>query len=272
MNRFLKKAVASVLAVTMAFGGTVSAFADGNPNDVNGDGKVTLVAFGDSMANGYGLDGYENNNGYMNQNKDLIVNMTTKFENTPNSYVKLFGEYLDADNIYDLAVSGYRAEDVHAVLTDDADVLNIILDNYNSDNDGIFDKNWRNLQSVHGGSNDAEVWVNTREAWYEYINEADVITLALGNNNFGTFMTSRLCALLSQFGFDLGGTMYDSDWRERLDAVADPRLASVAKDVYSKLFNYLMKQFEAQGVGAEMSSQESLTQMSARCSGRAAAR
>ena len=119
------KIISMIMVFAMMFGmsaTTISAISWNHADHVheNGKDKITYVSIGDSMTNGYGLEGYDGMSGIVNYAKDSYAN---KFAALLAGYT---GEIKDDQVIFEgsnaivdhrqLAMSGMRAEDLNWVL------------------------------------------------------------------------------------------------------------------------------------------------------------
>lgn len=162
------KIISMIMVFAMMFGmsaTTISAISwtHADHTHENGKEKITYVSIGDSMTNGYGLEGYDGMSGIVNYAKDSYAN---KFAAWLAGYT---GEIADNQVIFEgyngvvdhrqLAMSGLRAEDLNWILQfDETNETNInaMLDMYYWD------------YCYHGvfGWNDS-YGVNLRPWWYE---------------------------------------------------------------------------------------------------------
>lgn len=125
--------------------------------------EYSYVSLGDSVVNGYGMDGYSSDvRGYKQKVKT--------------AYPYLVAQELDAD-LTQLAFSGFRAEELHYVLDEEY---------YGDDflyacfyDDPLFER--------CGGGID-----KLRREYKAAIEDADYITLQIGSNNFGTYLQMQL--------------------------------------------------------------------------------
>ena len=221
LSRVLRSGVAMLLALCMVVGFIpTAAFATEEP-------AKKYVSLGDSMTNGYGLEGYDGNTGVEDYGAD--------------SYANQFAAEIGAEHAQ-LAMSAMRAEDLHWLLEvdyDDPAVVSVIEtleadEDYYSDYDNIeaFDALWYSVftngdfwtwyELVHdyrfdaaayciegkdetdGGAFDANYKVaynayNDVEAlqvvaayYQKSVKEADIVSLGMGNGNFGVFMFGRI--------------------------------------------------------------------------------
>lgn len=152
--------------------------------------KVKYVSLGDSMANGYGLTGYGNVNGYL--------------EESPDAYPAKLAEYFGWD-LTQLAMSAMRAEDLHYILE------------YGKENayqgDGYTKSEFINGRFVSncGGVQAAA------DTYQSAVADADVITLGIGNANFGVFLLGRITNALGV----LGGNPSSDAWIDFEDAIRE---------------------------------------------------
>ena len=166
MNRVFKRALALLLALTLLAGLGVC-FATEEPSE-----DLRLVSLGDSVANGYGTQGYfENGN-------NTVRGYKTKLPYAfPTIVARELGIDVESENYQQLAFSGFRPEELHHVLDasypgDDYTRLYFYEDPL--------------LERCGGGID------RMREDFARYISEADIITLNIGANNFGTFMQMQI--------------------------------------------------------------------------------
>ena len=96
-----KRILAATIALSMSLSASSAVFA------ADGSEPLKYVSLGDSMTNGYGLEGYNGNNGVLDYGY---------------SYADLFADWLEDEDYadvvehYQLAMSGCRAEDLHWLL------------------------------------------------------------------------------------------------------------------------------------------------------------
>ena len=178
-----------VLVMTFAmllstFAPTLGVFAE---NINNGAKEIEsnekhYVSIGDSMANGYGFDGYQQGNDGVN-----IINNQGKFYGA-GAYPLQFEKHLKEQG-YDvthtkLASSALRAED-----------LLYLLDGRDTPADDWFDQ----VNYYTGIDND-----DVLKAFYQdAVKDADIITLGIGNASFGAFFLSRVTSMLGVMGGSL---------------------------------------------------------------------
>ena len=191
------------------------------------------VALGDSMSNGYGLNGY-----FLSLHDDGTecidgsctlshesVGVNGLLQTDTSAWPSLFaGEQGLA--LTQLSMSGLRAEDVLYLLTWGTEEESY-ADDYTlrAGVEGRFDDERLALLPDMAGQTGVEA---VARYYQQSVKDADVITLSLGYNNFGTFLTSRLCYEISQMGFDLGGTDYETDLQALLNAYEEADAAQTA--------------------------------------------
>ena len=214
MNNKSKKwrsAIAMVLVVCMLFSiFPTAAFAT--------EPKKQYVSLGDSMTNGLGLENYDNY-GYLAE--------------PVGSYPVLLESKYNWD-LTQLAISSLRAEDVLNLLT------------FTGENGAIEgDLYWEEIVNTTCENSDrVSQAVGVVAANYQQaVNNADVISLQLGNNNFTTFMTQKLkyeLSVLTDGALNLGvGNEYanaitSADIAERV-ALLSPEAAEYVDEVYAML-------------------------------------
>lgn len=155
------------------------------------DEKVKYVSFGDSMANGYGLTGYGNVNGYL--------------EESPDAYPHKVAEHFGWDLTHQLAMSAMRAEDLHYILEYGKEGA------YTGDD-------YTQSEFVNGRfRRDCGGVENAANVYQSAATDADVITLGIGNANFGVFLLGRITNALGV----LGGNPADDAWIDFEDAIRE---------------------------------------------------
>ena len=183
----------SLVMLLSAFGPTLNVFAEALHNHAEGDTKTTIdyVSLGDSMTNGIGMNGYDStgHNGYL--------------EIAPDSYPAQFADWLKGEtgkdvNLTQLATSAARVEDVFYILTRGTE--NEIAPDYWTQRELLANPDrWGDSRYGHGidnlpkheGHND-----KVADVFQEAITNADVISLATGNGNFGVFLMGRIMNLV----------------------------------------------------------------------------
>ena len=199
-----KALLALFLSISMLFSMVVTSFA-ALPQDVvdeNGlpgeDGVIRYVSIGDSVTNGYGLDGYY----YVNGNKEINSNGYKRVVETayPNRVVEILkGEGLNVE-LTQLAMSSMRYSDLRMILDDDFHGDSHLGD---SENGGIgylrgaYNRYIETVKGTNPGYSNAEVEKKLRAEYTEAIASADLISIDLGSNDFGTYLTSRLMDIVS---------------------------------------------------------------------------
>lgn len=189
-SRILKQSVAVVVILCLLVSMCPAVFATETQTPVENE-KVKYVSLGDSMANGYGLTGYGNVNGYL--------------EESPDAYPYKVAQHFGWDLTHQLAMSAMRAEDLHFILeygkegayTGDAYTQSEFV-------------NGRFRRDCGGVENAAQVYQDA-------VKQADVISLGVGNANFGVFLLGRIT---NAFGI-LGGDPSADAWIDFEDAIRE---------------------------------------------------
>ncbi len=175
-----------------AFTPTLSVFATaGQSNDSTSEKtELNYVSLGDSMTNGIGMDGYDSteHNGYL--------------EVAPDSYPAQFKDWLEENtgknvNLTQLATSAVRVEDMYYILnhgTENAVPADFwtqreLLYNYNRW--GHKGGKWCEYDPLHEEFNN-----EVAETYRDAVADADIISLATGNGNFGVFLMGRIMNLV----------------------------------------------------------------------------
>ncbi len=183
ISKSLKRCLALALVLCLVVGLCPAVFAAETE-------QKKYVSLGDSMTNGYGLTGYGNVNGYL--------------EESPDAYPVKLSEHFGWD-LTQLAMSAMRAEDLHYILE------------YGRENayqgDGYTKSEFINgrFKNDCGG---VEAAANTYQT---AIAEADVITMGVGNANFGVFLLGRITNALGV----LGGNPSADAWIDFEDAIRE---------------------------------------------------
>ncbi len=148
------------------------------------------VSLGDSMTNGYGLTGYGKANGYL--------------EESPDAYPVKIAEHFGWD-LTQLAMSAMRAEDLHYILE------------YGRENAYQGDA-YTQSEFINGRfKNDCGGVEAAANTYQSAIADADVITLGVGNANFGVFLLGRITNALGV----LGGNPAADAWINFEDAIRE---------------------------------------------------
>ena len=183
--------------------------------------EINYVSLGDSMTNGLALDGYDSKkqNGFLElaadsypakvaawlagleDSRDYGVGASKYIFNGPDAKVSLT----------QLATSAARAEDILYILQADPNLLASLPDSafnypYNLETFGIGTNGYTgDFWTIHELLDNGSRWGNepegfTKGEWAAYVaatfqssvRDADVITLAAGNSNFGVYLMHRL--------------------------------------------------------------------------------
>ena len=260
-TRKWRSAIAMVLVISMLFSIFPTAvFAAG----VEGKTEINYVSLGDSMTNGYGLTGYDGNTGVEDYGKG--------------SYANLFAQWLVAEgyaenvNHAQLAMSAMRAEDLHWLLELD----------YNNPaaialTDGGWDEEawntmfttgdywtWNELCDDYRLAVAASTIVNDNpkakitegeakivaEYYQTAVKEADIISLGMGNGNFGVFAFGRIMEAIGFDGKPDDAMIYNV---ERAIAECDPEMQAQILNLKNELYAVVEEK-----VGASIESEPAL--------------
>ena len=161
------------------------------------ENTIKYVSLGDSMANGYGLPGYDfpkSVNGFMDEVTD--------------SYPAQVADYYGWD-LTPMATSAMRAEDLHYILEYPNGFQG---DEYTRTE--FIERRWND----YAGINDEWAGVaNVAKAFQNNIADADVVSMGIGNANFGVFMLRRITNALGI----LGGNSAEDAWIEFQNALVE---------------------------------------------------
>ena len=198
-----------LLAFCLAFGMSVPAFAAEAESSADGGGANTYVSLGASNVNGYGLRGYIQavpgktiDETYEAAALDPSIkdnaNVLGYTSEAPGSYPVLIADELGYD-LEQLAISSMRAEELRILLDDD-----YYGDSYSA---------WRFVGEGKWFDIAASGGINTLRAEYQAkIAEAELVTVDIGANNFGVYISHQLTS----------GYAYDNDL-----SLIDPELADL---------------------------------------------
>lgn len=193
----MKKLLAIVLSLSLVFTMAVPSFAGaGDPQYVPAPTKVigqsgeayNYLALGDSMTNGYGLPGYNNENDGFDQAPEYC-------------YPVLFAKYLSEKlgqkvNLYQYAFTALRAEDVTALLFNDDEQDNpnyVAPDAYNDIHIKSFRIDELSGENFAGKSGDQKL-AQLKKDYQGAVKAADFISVCLGMNTFVCELEERVSA------------------------------------------------------------------------------
>ncbi|MBE6608660.1 MAG: hypothetical protein E7633_08920 [Ruminococcaceae bacterium] len=189
------KVLSFVMAVLMVFGVASTGLivvAENRP--------LKYVSIGDSMTNGYGLEGYEPNG----------ENYYGFLVDTPEAYPHLVAKALGDADLIQLATSGLRAEDVYYLLNYGTVYgTGLELDEYGRyyvdskfedrirqlyGNGGLDDDDFNRLPGGYLPNEDAHTYIisEAAEIFKQAVKDADVISIGIGSNNFATLLDMRV--------------------------------------------------------------------------------
>ncbi len=183
----LKSCLSIILAVCMIFNALpMSIFASltAEALDKNGNNTINYVSLGASNVNGFGMEGYLPPEVIQDPENYGTKNVYGYLRAGTDSYPNLIKNYLTEQgyttNLTQLAVSSMRAEELHVVLSND----------YNGDayTDWRFTENIgrQNWFGNMGGL------ASVRATYQNAIINADLITLDIGLNNFGVYLSNQI--------------------------------------------------------------------------------
>lgn len=222
------------------------------PMGVFAEETINYVSLGDSMANGYGLAGYQPTQG---------KNVNGYRQEAPEAYPSQVATAKGWE-LTQLAISAMRAEDLNFILNFDwenAEQVALVEESQSWSKDDFIANKSRWDETFNCG--DLYTWdefVDNRFNDYNKINSAesgteeyakmfqnsvataDYVSMGIGNANFGVFMLGRIT---NAFGV-LNGTPEGDAWIEFQDALSkldEPAQAAVM-EVYNKVTSYLTQQ------------------------------
>ncbi len=237
-TRVLRSALSLVLVFCLSLSLCGAAFATGAD-------EINYVSLGDSMTNGYALDGYRYN-GYL--------------QDVPGSYPALFAKDLAEKtgatvNLTPLAMSAMRAEDLHFILEfpyENSEAVDFIEaardweefdeaawnamfstgDEYTwdefTDRDRFNEPAYDGFEKGYGAGT-----ANVARTYQEAVAEADIISVGTGNSNLGVFLLGRI---MNAIGF-MGGSPEADSWIKLENALreCDADMQAMVMDAYDEI-------------------------------------
>lgn len=246
-KRILTKVLAVAMVMIMMLGvcAPVASAAWTHHDHEHEKNEINYVSLGDSMTNGYGLPGYDGNTGVEDYGDGSYANLFAEW------MAKTYGITVDHAQ---LAMSGMRAEDLHWLLE-----LDYTDDEAIAITDGAWDEKawnekfttgdywtWSELcndyrfavaaNTIKNGDPTSKITAKEAAIVAEYyqnaVANADVITLGMGNGNFGVFMFGNLLAAIGFDGEPADVMIYDVD---RALAELDPSIRSEVNVLINKV-------------------------------------
>lgn len=201
-GKMWRAVVSGVLAFSLAASMTVPAFAassiDADGGDTEREDPIVYVSIGDSMTNGYGLDGYDGSSGIVNYAMGTYGNQFAAW------LAGYEGDIADDQVVFDgsngvvdhrqLAMSGCRAEDLNWVLNLDYQDDALMQTLYNK-----WGANWQNeVKDLWFGEwgfkvGDYRSWSDFVDYTYRYADGAARILATYGDSDgkgYGYFTSS----------------------------------------------------------------------------------
>jgi len=180
--------------------------------------QKTYVSLGASNVNGYGLRGYipvddeTMNAAALDYTIKMGKNVLGYTSETPGSYPVLIAEKMGYD-LDQLAISSMRAEELHILLDNDYYGDAYTAWRFYDDNDPNNRDKWFNIATMltEQGFGIAKL----REQYQKKIAEADVITVDIGMNNFGVYISHQLT---SDYRYDEDLAVIDPALEEEFEA------------------------------------------------------
>ena len=251
------KLVSMVMVIAMMFGlcattisATVAGVADAKSSETT-KGTLNYVSVGDSMTNGYGFEGYNQDEHFDRVGKDDTYNYFTG-ENVygEGSYANQFADWL-ADstgkevNHIKLALSGLRVENVAFLLG--------VADDLVDGDDTYWDYAWLGGNFEAGTSNGSEGYNGIKDTDYgraqlaqmqnyfqESFKNADVISLALGNASFNNYVQKALFKIMNVFGDDFDEENPQVGLEDALALVENEKARELVLQVYDMVMAELL--------------------------------
>ncbi len=259
-----KTAVAILLTASTILGTCSTVFANGTAERTD---VLNYVSIGDSMTNGYGLDGYEpwidadgdnitdaveyiNVNGYMQEAEG------TGMGSYPVQFKNWLAEYTGKEvDLTQLATSALRAEDIWYVLSYGTEEA-YEGDSYTHSNiPGRFDNYYEKCLGMQGNR---EFYLEKSVADYQgAVADADVVSIGVGSNNFSTYMVDHIGWLAYQLTGGDGSSAPENGFFAGSDTPNDrdfntlpisDKAKVMAREIYSAVVTMIREAMAVQGV------------------------
>ena len=151
-----------------------------NGDDIPDKEDFVYVSIGDSITNGYGMDGYYKAGDDKNYSGFL--------QEAPGAYPSLVADRLSDEydvNLIQLAVSGFRTADLRSLIDPDFE-----SDSFSDLFGANHEKFETYLEKYISEPDVGKEYASVMDYYREKISEADLITYNLGSNDFGTFIVA----------------------------------------------------------------------------------
>ena len=233
-KRIMRSVLSMVLALSLAFGGYVL--------PAKAADTFNYVSLGASNTNGYGLKGF-----YTDSEISQIIDGKSEtagfnafgYQRSPEgSYPDLVRDNLAKShgtvNFTQLAMSYMRAED-----------LRVLLD---EDYDGDAYTKWKFTGGVKWFNNAESGGISAlREKYQNSIKNADLVTVDLGWENFGTYLIEQLMAFMTE-----GQLKWEADLADIFDTNAELEAANEIKDQVKEKIAGIFEKEETLDLTAEV--------------------
>ena len=223
ISTMCRSGIAMLLALCMVVG---MASASVRVVTAAGHAETKYVSLGDSITNGYGLDGYDYEG----------ANVWGFLQEVQNAYPQKVADHYGWD-LTQLAMSGFRAEEVFYLLTYGSSKAYPGDDyTHKAGMERFEDEDIQALWPEYAGA------ANMAKLFQAQIKNADVVSIQLGSGNFGAFLTERLCWHLDQMAdISFDGEYFETDIEKQL-AIVSPEAAEFGMEMYNDLMAILKEQ------------------------------
>ena len=215
---------------------------DGDSNAVGGDDKPDFiyVSLGDSLTNGFGMEGYYADNG--DNYSGFLQEVTDAY---PTMVKNELSETYDV-NLVQLAVSGFRTSELRHLLDKDFPG-DIYTDIFGTSTLGERIEAMNGVVREDGHVDVDGDYASPSEYYMDMISKADLITYNLGTNDLGTFITG---VVGSKLGF--------ATWSEEqididLGLYIGSRYAGIVDDVNERVCSIITDALTEAGMGPGLS-------------------
>ena len=274
----MKKAILKVLcfavSLVMMFGvcaPVISAMV-ASEEETGSPAYINYVSLGDSMTNGYGLEGYNGNNGVADYGDASYANQFAEWlgetKGCEVNHAQLAMSAMRAEDLHWLLEVDYENEEVQAVINElqangwDAELWYSVftngdywtwfelVNNYRFDiaaayieglGDPYIDASGNpSISKIKNYYTDLEALTVVAEMYQKSVAEADIISLGMGNGNFGVFMFGRILEAVGFSGEPEDAMIYDVQ-----DAIRE--LDPKQQKMFNELINELFARLEENG-------------------------
>lgn len=236
---WLKSLVSLVLCLSMVLCTPLMAFAAEIDEQTNEKQTIVYVSLGDSMTNGYCLEGYDGTSGAVNYGIETYSNKFAAYlagykGKIKDDQVIFEGE----DRIVDhrqLAISGLRAQDIQWILelkyTNDTLIQNVF--NFKYDGNGFNETTW---YDTWGFNADRYTWSELCDYDYRYADAAArILSVYHGGNGTGYFTSSYASeAAITKAINGIKANPYYPEGKDQTNEIGGYKYLQIATEFYQE--------------------------------------